>query len=187
MSEAVDGVIVHHADGLHEGIGDGRTEKCAAAPDQVFAEGVGFGRFCRYRADGFPAVDPGPAGDKTPEIGVETSGLILDFQKHPGVAHRGLDLAPVADDVGISKQLLDPSRIIRGDPLRVEAVERLTVTLAFPQDGDPAQAGLGALQDEKLEQPAVVVQRDPPLGVMVANKQRVSSGPGAADAHMSDP
>jgi hypothetical protein len=38
ISEAVEGVVLHQADSLHEGIGDGRTQKRAAAPDQVFAE-----------------------------------------------------------------------------------------------------------------------------------------------------
>jgi hypothetical protein len=31
------------------------------------------------------------------------------------------------------------------------------------------------------------VLRDPPLGVMVADKQRVGSSPGAAEGHASDP
>jgi hypothetical protein len=40
-------VVVHHADGLHEGVTDRRSNELEAAALQVFAHGVGFGRASR--------------------------------------------------------------------------------------------------------------------------------------------
>src|SRR5712692_6541939 len=41
VPEAVDGVVVHHADGLHEGVADGGAGELEAAPEQVAAQRVG--------------------------------------------------------------------------------------------------------------------------------------------------
>lgn len=42
IPEAGDGVIVDHADGLHEGVTDGGADEAEAAFFQVFAHGVGY-------------------------------------------------------------------------------------------------------------------------------------------------
>ena len=51
--------------------------------------------------------------------------------------------------------------------LRVETVEGCSVVLALAQHGVPGEAGLRSLEDEKLEEPPVVVDRHTPLLVVV--------------------
>ena len=53
------------------------------------------------------------------------------------------------------------------DPLEVEAGERLPEVVALPQDRQPGEARLEPLEHELLEQAAVVVDREAPLGVVV--------------------
>ena len=43
ISEAADEVIVHHADGLHVRVNDGRTDEAESAVLEILAERVGFG------------------------------------------------------------------------------------------------------------------------------------------------
>ena len=42
IAEAVDEMIVHHSDGLHVGVDDGRADEVESALLEVFAEGVRF-------------------------------------------------------------------------------------------------------------------------------------------------
>src|SRR5207245_11189678 len=67
----------------------------------------------------------------------------------------------------------------------VESVERLPVPRAAAQDHGPAEARLRALEDQELEQLPVVVERHPPLSVMIADLQP-ASGP-LAPPHASPP
>src|SRR5262249_40935580 len=88
-------------------------------------------------------------------------------------------LEPVADDPWVGEQRLDVLRAVPGDGGDVEAVESRAIARAPSEDGVPAQARLGPLQHEELEQRAVVVDRDAPLLVVVAERQ-VAGGPFAS-------
>src|SRR5205807_9397528 len=48
------------------------------------------------------------------------------------------------------------------------------------QDGEPRQAGLGAFEEQHLEQLAVVVDGHSPLPVVIVEIQRIAARPGAA-------
>src|SRR2546428_157391 len=64
-----------------------------------------------------------------------------------------------------------------------EAGERLAVGFPLPQDRDPAEAGLGTFEDQELEQRTVVVNRDAPFLIVVADIDGVcSTPPTASDA-----
>ena len=81
---------------------------------------------------------------------------------------------------GLRSRRCQLAAVVAGDALRVEAVEGGAVVLAFLQNRVPAQAGLRAFEDEKLEENAVVVLRQAPFLVVITNRQGVA-GPGAAD------
>ena len=106
----------------------------------------------------------------------ETAELFLNGEKGSGVLHRGLDLEAVADDAGIREQQLGLAGSIAGDLLRLEVVEGFPVGRALFQDGFPAQAGLGAFEDEKFKEPAVVVDRHAPFCIVVTGHQ-LAGGP----------
>src|SRR5216684_931253 len=56
VSVAGHNVSVHHAGGLHESIADGRADEAEAAFAQIFAHGVGLGRFRWHFFVRFPGV-----------------------------------------------------------------------------------------------------------------------------------
>ena len=56
----------------------------------------------------------------------------------------------------------------------VEADQCLSIVLTLLQHGDPGKAGLGALEDEQLEEGAVLVERHAPLGVVIGEVESVA-------------
>ena len=80
----------------------------------------------------------------------------------------------------IGEKPLHLGRIEFCDLPRVEPGERPAVVLALAQDGEPAQPGLRAFENQKLEQRAVVVHRHAPLLVVIGEVERVVGDPSAA-------
>ena len=93
--------------------------------------------------------------------------------KNPAATYDGwgdmFDQRPSTEGVGVRHDL------------GVEPRERSAERRALPQDRQPAQAGLGALEDEELEVLPVVVDRHAPLGVVVADVVHVRPAPLAAN------
>src|SRR5439155_27092631 len=90
-AEAIDDVIVHHTDGLHEGVADGRADEAEAALGQVLAHRVGL---LRRRGDLLhrrKAIHDRLAADEGPDIGVESAELLLHGEECLGVGNRGID------------------------------------------------------------------------------------------------
>ena len=101
ITETIDEMIVYHSNGLHVGIHDRRTNETESAMLEVLAEPIGFGRSCRDLSHDLPPVKPWLSVNETPAIGVEAAKLFLDFEKCACVAHGGLDLDSVANDLRI--------------------------------------------------------------------------------------
>jgi len=99
-----------------------------------------------------------------------------------GVGHRGRDLELVADDAGVLQQRIVLALGVAGHLLGIETVVRSAVVFPLVQHRAPREAGLHALEDEEFEERGIVVQRRPPLGVVVGGHQivRPVSGPRAA-------
>ena len=74
----------------------------------------------------------------------------------PRARDGGHDLGAVAHDAGVGHQRLDMRGVEAGDRRRLEAREGAAEGVALAQDGDPGQAGLEAVEDQLLEQGAVV-------------------------------
>src|SRR5437899_1689566 len=64
----------------------------------------------------------------------------------------------------------------------LEAREGAPVTRAPGQDGRPAEARLGALEHEELEEPAIVVRRHAPFRVVI-HDVGLAAGPVAPTGH----
>ena len=95
--------------------------------------------------------------------------LVLHLQRGLGVPDRGLDLEPVADDRGILHQPLDPAPVEARDLVDIEACERLAVTVALVKDRGPGEPRLRTLEDQELELGTIVMDRNAPLLVVVAD------------------
>src|SRR5204863_9440639 len=124
-TEAVDGVVINHPDGLHEGITDRRADELETALEQVAAERIGFGGLRRQNLEGSSAIHNRRAADKAPEIRVEAPALIAHRQERLRVASGAFDFQTVSYDARILQQPLDVRRPETGDPLRIEVRKRL--------------------------------------------------------------
>src|SRR5229473_7935659 len=101
ITQTIDEVIVYHSNGLHVGIQDCRTNETESATLKVLAERIGLDRSRGNLSHDLPPVKLWMSVNETPAIGVEASELFLDFEKRACVAHRGLDLHSVANDLRI--------------------------------------------------------------------------------------
>ena len=96
-----------------------------------------------------------------------------------GVGDRRLDLAPVTDDRGVAEQPLDVPIVEAGNPLRVEPLECAAERLPLPQDRDPRETRLEALETEALVDALLGRDRAAPLLVVVGVVERIGRLPAA--------
>ena len=160
-------MVVHHTDGLHVGIDDGRTDEGESSILQVRAESLRFRRHRRYLVHGFPFIENGFSSNELPDVGIETAKLLLHFQKSLRIVDGGTDLELVADDRRILQQALIIRLCELGNPGRLKICKCLPVARAPFQDGRPAKPCLRAFQHQKLEMGAVVVHRHTPFLIMI--------------------
>ena len=138
MPETIDGVVVDHADGLHEGIADSGADKPEAALFQFLAQGFrirGFGGDIRQA---FPVVAYRFVVDELPDIRIETAELRLNLEKYFGIGNSRLDFEPVADDALILEQLTYLSCIVICYTHGIKPVQGLAKVFTFFQDRHPA-------------------------------------------------
>ena len=119
------------------------------------------------------------------EVRVERPEARLDGPERGGIADRGVDLGPVADDARVGHEPGPVGRPERRDERRVEAPERRPERVALVEDGRPRQARLERLEGQPFEQLEVVVDGRPPLVVVVGDHppvgpRAVGAGPRAA-------
>ena len=95
-------MIVHQTAGLHERIHNRRADKVKPAFFQILAEGVGGGRFDGNLPDIFPGVFNRLAADKTPDVRIEITELLDNFQITFRVLNGRSDLQTVSHDAFVS-------------------------------------------------------------------------------------
>jgi hypothetical protein len=100
VSEAIDGVIIDHAHGLHEGLADGRPDEFEASAQQISAQGIRLRRARGNLLGRSPPVHPRCATDEAPHVGVKTPELALYRKEGLRIAHGTLDgvIPPVRPD-----------------------------------------------------------------------------------------
>ena len=180
MSKTIDGMVVYHADCLHEGVADGRADEIEAVVLQVPAHLFGYSGLRRDLPDAVPAVLDRDIVDIAPQVACKRRIFFEKLQESAGVFDRGLYFQAIADDAGVLHQAVNIFLAVAGDAPGIEVVERLAIVVPLPQDGQPAETGLGAFEDQHLEEPAIVVQRDTPLLVVIGNILGVATAPCAS-------
>ncbi len=83
----------------------------------------------------------------------------------------------MAHDPRVTEETVDIGSAELRDDLRGETGERSTEGLPLPEDGEPGEAGLEALEGDLLEQPDVVGHRPAPLVVVVGGVVRCAHAP----------
>src|SRR5260221_13507182 len=116
-------------------------------PLQIAAERVGLARRGGDLTHGFPTILSRATVDELPAIRVEAAKLPLHRQKRSSVLDGGGDLQAVPDNPGIGGQLVDPSRGVPRDLLRIEVGERAPVALALVEDDRPTEPRLRGFQN----------------------------------------
>ena len=114
ISEAVDEVIVHHADCLHVRVDDGGTDEAESAALEILAERVGLGGGCWNLSRRLPVIKLRPPPDKMPAVGVlrieEAGKNILSLRlddpcirriRYLPPARNGADFVSLDHDYGI--------------------------------------------------------------------------------------
>ena len=181
VPEAIDEVVIDHSGGLHEGVADGGADKAETAFLQGLAHGVRLGAGdgnLFERADG---VDFGRAADELPDVAGEAAALFLHLEKSAGIADGRLDFQAIADDSGIGEKRLNFGAVVAGDLFWIEIVEGGTKSFALAKDDLPAQPGLRGVQNEKLEELAVVLKGHAPFAIVIRDGDG-ARGPGATNA-----
>ncbi len=111
-------------------------------------------------------MERGAIGELPEEV-IEAAEFFPELEVGLGVGDSGLDFEPVADDAGVGEELFDLLWGVTGNAFGVEVVERLPVAIAFLEDGEPAESGLGTVEDDFFEEFGVVMFRDAPFFVVV--------------------
>ena len=112
---------------------------------------------------------------------VETPELPLQAQKGLGIGDGGSYFLPIADNAGILEQGGHFGFIIGGNETGIEIIKGPSISLAFPEDGQPTQTRLCPIEDQIFQQHPVIVPGHTPFRVVITDHQRVRAGPGAAD------
>src|SRR5579863_7527864 len=96
-------MIVHHTDGLQEGIHDGAAHKAEASLYEVARDRIAE-RGARRRAAAPRPGDLRLSADEGPQVALEGAELALHREEGAGVGDGRLDLETVANDAGIAHQ-----------------------------------------------------------------------------------
>ena len=100
-------MVVDHADPLHEGVDDGRTDKAEPPAFHVFRDAVAERGRGRHFTKVGEVVDLRTAMNKSPEIGIEAALLVLNVENGAGIAAGAVDFQPVADEPHILAKRLE--------------------------------------------------------------------------------
>src|SRR5688572_27646806 len=101
MAEAVDRMVVHQPDRLHERVTDGGPHELEVPAQQVAAERIGFRRARGDLTERAPVVHPRRPADEAPHVRVEAAELALYPKECFRVADGARDLQTISDDPGI--------------------------------------------------------------------------------------
>ena len=87
VTETGGGVVIHHADGLHEGIADGATHKAEPSFFEIFTHGIR--NLCGGRdvLPLFPAILDGAILHELPDIPIKGSMFFLYCYESLGIGH----------------------------------------------------------------------------------------------------
>src|SRR5437764_4993809 len=173
-------VVIDHADGLHEGIHNGRSAEFEPATAERlgdFSRQLGLGR---NLFDAAQAVDARAPVDVFPEQFREAGTFLHDLEPGARGEDRAFDLHAVANGALVLHQPRDLLWRIARDLCRLEGIEGAAKIVAFAQNDDPRKAGLESVEHQLLIERAVVVFRNAPFLVMIGEIEWVLPGPRAA-------
>src|SRR3989442_1365599 len=133
ISEAFRSMVVHHANGLHERVANGRPNESEASSSKLLAHNLRLSRGRRNLAERVELVPDWSAADKSPDVIVEGTEFFPGCQELFRVRDRRFDFETITYDPGIAKETFDILVLVKGNFRRVEAVECLAIIFTFVQ------------------------------------------------------
>ena len=115
VSKAVGGMIVDHANGLHERITNRRADEFEPPPFQVLTHGIGEWRVAGNVLGRFPTIVDWSPFDELPNILIKASKFLLDEKKSLCIGNGRLNFEPVSNDAGVAQQAAYFLCVIPGD------------------------------------------------------------------------
>jgi len=164
-------MVVHHPDGLHEGVANSGADETKAASAKVTAHGLGLGSPGRHLGYGAPAIGAWTGARERPQVGVETTEFLLHGQSRARIFDRRSDLEAVSNDTGIREQSRHRGFVVGGDGRDGEIVERGAVGRPLLENRLPTQAGLSPFENEEFEEQSIVVDGNAPFRIMIRDRQ----------------
>src|SRR5215469_8341004 len=162
-------MVIDHPYRLHKCIANRRADEFEAAPGQVLAHSLRLGSLGRYILVSLPPVLNRAIRYEAPQVRIEAAEFRLNVQTAPGIFDCSLDLEPVPDNTGISKQLLNPLLCKPRHSGRYKIGKGRSIVVSFFQDCFPAQSRLCALENQEFKEALVIVERNTPFVVMITN------------------
>ena len=162
-------MVIHKSARLHMRVNNRASDKLETTLDKIFAQRIRLFRSCRNRLGCFPFINNRFAADETPDVFVKCAEFFLYLQKSFGIVHCRINLQLIANNCGILKYFLNSGFCEFCHFCGIEIGERLSVPIAFFKDRGPAKSRLGALEYQKFEMFAVVMDGVTPFFVMVLN------------------
>ncbi len=181
VSETSDKVIIIHPNCLHKSVDDRRTYKRKTSLLKVFTQGITDGRGGLKICDQSEFIDDGFAINERPEMLAEIDALVLHVEICFCVCSRCKNFQAIADDALIEQDFFKFLVCVPGYFFWVEIVENSQVSFLSSEDGDPAKARLGTIEDEFGEEGFAVKFRHTPDIIMIMHVEGVSATPRAAD------
>ena len=99
----------------------------------------------------------------------------MNFQKCLGICDDRCNLHPVTHDASVLQQSSNLPPVVARHALRIETIESGAVILPLAEDCVPTQARLRALENQELEQLSVIVLRDAPFFIVIADRELIAS------------
>ena len=173
-------MVVDEARALQESIADCRAEEFEATSAHIRGDGIGNRRRSRETGEMHKSVyNRAAIREKGGDIVEETAELRDHREESACIGDYRLDFKAVANYTRAEHQTVDIGIGHGGDFMWVEIAERIAVGVTAPQDSNPRQPGLGALQGDKAEERIVFGDEASPFIVVVGLIQLVTTAPSA--------
>src|SRR5581483_3043677 len=183
MPEAVRGVVVHHSNGLHEGIDDRRPNERKPAFFQCFAQCLGLLCFGRDLFYGSEAVLDRATVRTLPDKFIEVFAFFSHREKRFCIPDGRFDLLTIANNSFVVQEPLDVPLAESRHDHRIEIPKCFQVAFFLSKNSDPTQSCLRTVQNELGKELPIVMFRNTPFRIVIVRQERLlfQGGPGTAN------
>ena len=124
-------MVVHHPGSLHERVQDRAAAEFEPAGNHILAHGIGNWTGGWNFRKGPPAIVDSYSTGESPQVCIQSTKIVLDFEDTVGIVYDGVDFGFIADDPRVSEQFLNFCIVVVGNQLDIKIIKRLAEILSF--------------------------------------------------------